>query len=139
MQKKKKKHVVLPSLGKNHTHGQRRALRLAGGALFSCSSKKLKVLIAASVCKIKILASLFQEKEQVLFLSLQGSQSQTSWQLDHWTKQLVISVKFSSLGSGTSRQFPNLPYQIDNSALVPAGVEQKLRVVGAGSGVVLEI
>ncbi|GBN53486.1 hypothetical protein AVEN_86030-1 [Araneus ventricosus] len=44
--------------------------RLAGGSLFSCDSKKLKVLIAASVCNIKLLAILFQEEAQALSLSL---------------------------------------------------------------------
>ncbi|GBM06673.1 hypothetical protein AVEN_190888-1 [Araneus ventricosus] len=78
MQKKKKKHVVLPSLEKEpHPWSKKDPFRLAGGTLFSCGSKKLKVLIAASVCKIKLLASLFQEKEQALFLSLQGGHSQT--------------------------------------------------------------
>ncbi|GBN56223.1 hypothetical protein AVEN_191591-1 [Araneus ventricosus] len=64
-----------------HPWSKKDPFRLAGGTFFSCGSKKLKVLIAASVCKIKLLASLFQEKEQALFLSLQGGHRQTSWQL----------------------------------------------------------
>ncbi|GBO30660.1 hypothetical protein AVEN_252714-1 [Araneus ventricosus] len=49
MEKKKRKYVVLPSLGKKpQPWSKKNPFRLSEGTLFSCCSKELKVLIASS-------------------------------------------------------------------------------------------
>ncbi|GBM02433.1 hypothetical protein AVEN_76485-1 [Araneus ventricosus] len=61
--------VGVASKQEPHPWSKKDPFRLAGGTLSSCDSKKLKVLIAASVCNTKLLAILFQEEEQALSLS----------------------------------------------------------------------
>ncbi|GBL92986.1 hypothetical protein AVEN_54625-1 [Araneus ventricosus] len=61
--RKRKKHVVLPSLGKGHNH-LGKTDPLPEGAFRSMGARcPVGVLIAASVCNIKPLAILFQEKD----------------------------------------------------------------------------
>ncbi|GBM56290.1 hypothetical protein AVEN_125048-1 [Araneus ventricosus] len=53
-----------------HPWSKKDPFHLAGEIPFSCGGKKLKVLIAASVCNIKLLAIFCSKKRHKPFLSL---------------------------------------------------------------------